>query len=157
VGFKTGFYEQRTSIAFEIVRTPQKGRLFSTTNANSRQQFVIPVSARRPSFHLFPPLCRDLMITTIPVTDRQKMSNSPNPQPQAQDQGVPPTTQEQGLQGAKLNISFSKGPKRKRLAKVRVSSPQIQCTHEYQACDGCHKSKRRCDGTCTWSPQMRSF
>jgi hypothetical protein len=48
------------------------------------------------------------------------------------------------------NIAFMKGPKRKRLAKVCLhlhlspSSP-----HPQKACDACHKSKRRCDGTGT--------
>lgn len=47
------------------------------------------------------------------------------------------------------NIAFMKGPKRKRLAKVRLHlhlSPSSLLTPQ-EACDACHKSKRRCDGT----------
>ncbi|KAF9221330.1 hypothetical protein BS17DRAFT_261427 [Gyrodon lividus] len=39
---------------------------------------------------------------------------------------------QQDIDKSEANIAFMKGPKRKRLAK---------------ACDACHKSKRRCDGT----------
>ncbi|KAH0836653.1 hypothetical protein J3R83DRAFT_8372 [Lanmaoa asiatica] len=49
------------------------------------------------------------------------------------------------------NIAFMKGPKRKRLAKVHLHlhlSPNIPLTFQ-KACDACHKSKRRCDGTGT--------
>ncbi|KAF8202552.1 fungal-specific transcription factor domain-containing protein [Pholiota molesta] len=41
------------------------------------------------------------------------------------------------MQNSDSNSPFLKGPKRKRLAK---------------ACDACHKSKRRCDGTATGEP-----
>ena len=58
----------------------------------------------------------------------QLMSNASGQQPQAppaRDQGIPLVAQELD-QGDKLHISFSKGPKRKRLAKVRVStSPHL--------------------------------
>ena len=50
------------------------------------------------------------------------------------------------------NIPFMKGPKRKRLAKVRLhlySSPNSGPLTSQKACDACHKSKRRCDGTGT--------
>ena len=53
-----------------------------------------------------------------------------------------------------FKISFLKGPKRKRLAKVRIPLlPSFLDTlyrplvRVQQACDACHKSKRRCDGT----------
>ena len=61
-----------------------------------------------------------------------------------------------------FKISFLKGPKRKRLAKVcmrifsqefTVLTPSIdilECIP--QACDACHKSKRRCDGTGQLTP-----
>jgi hypothetical protein len=50
------------------------------------------------------------------------MSSASGQQPQApptRDQSVPLVSRESD-QGDKLHISFSKGPKRKRLAKVRV-------------------------------------
>jgi len=52
------------------------------------------------------------------------------------------------------NITFMKGPKRKRLAKVgsfplRDSHPMSVNNPHPKACDACHKSKRRCDGTGT--------
>ena len=56
-----------------------------------------------------------------------------------------------------FKISFLKGPKRKRLAKVCMRAfnqaftalTPSSSTFRYisQACDACHKSKRRCDGT----------
>jgi hypothetical protein len=43
---------------------------------------------------------------------------------------------------------FMKGPKRKRLAKVYFIRLFLSSlTPPPQACDACHKSKRRCDGT----------
>jgi hypothetical protein len=45
---------------------------------------------------------------------------------------MPPASQRTPDEPDPFKISFLKGPKRKRLAK---------------ACDACHKSKRRCDGT----------
>ena len=48
------------------------------------------------------------------------------------------------------NIAFMKGPKRKRLAKVRLHPTCLRAPLTPQeACDACHKSKRRCDGTGT--------
>lgn len=53
-----------------------------------------------------------------------------------------------------FKVSFLKGPKRKRLAKVRIPvfTIYVDTLHRrfvpvQQACDACHKSKRRCDGT----------
>lgn len=60
-----------------------------------------------------------------------------------------------------FKISFLKGPKRKRLAKVPYLSLQsvllfidslVNSFYFQQACDACHKSKRRCDGTGELAP-----
>lgn len=52
-------------------------------------------------------------------------------------------------------VAFVKGGKRKRLSKVCTPSISTTLTHHpsphRQACDACHKSKRRCDGTGTSS------
>lgn len=81
---------------------------------------------------------------------------SSNPSSQSGQSPPPPRSQEAGqLEGASadqqpLNISFAKGTKRKRLAKVRYHGCHLaNLAHGLlsKACDACHKSKRRCDGT----------
>ena len=70
-----------------------------------------------------------------------------------------------GMTNEPGSVAFVKGGKRKRLSKVRQTSTPIPCTiseaydfdpdgfliltSPLQACDACHKSKRRCDGTGT--------
>jgi hypothetical protein len=63
---------------------------------------------------------------------------------------------QQDIDKSDANIAFMKGPKRKRLAKVCFLSctiaPSSTNASSHKACDACHKSKRRCDGTGMFSP-----
>ena len=61
-----------------------------------------------------------------------------------------------------IQVSFMKNPKRKRLAKViphfPFFLPFFPSTNLLEACDACHKSKRRCDGTgASVPPLMHEF
>ncbi|KII87438.1 hypothetical protein PLICRDRAFT_255310 [Plicaturopsis crispa FD-325 SS-3] len=72
---------------------------------------------RTPSYSSLPPM--------LPPPTHLAAGDAPRPDLQP---GPPEPTADSDT----LNVNFMKGPKRKRLAK---------------ACDACHKSKRRCDGT----------
>ncbi|KAH9847276.1 hypothetical protein C2E23DRAFT_521339, partial [Lenzites betulinus] len=98
------------------------------------QLLPAPLLPRPTHLHI---IGTDQPVTPMPSSPpeaQQASFKSQLPTPRLSPQSVPsgPPSDRRHPESESMSVAFVKGPKRKRLSK---------------ACDACHKSKRRCDGT----------